>query len=234
MPSIFIEDRVKFIDGKQGHWEAVYETKAADAVSWYQPSAVRSLALVKDVAPERDARIIDVGGGASVLVDELLATGYGNITVLDIAQTALDQDKKRLGAAGNAVNWVAGDVCDVRLDSNTYDIWHDRAVFHFLTSANDRAAYVRQLRSALEPGGHVIVAAFAEDGPDQCSGLPVVRYSCEAIHRALGNDFEVIMTERELHQTPSGSEQSFVYCVFHHHPASGITNDPVFAIDLNS
>ncbi|MDQ6738334.1 MAG: class I SAM-dependent methyltransferase [Gemmatimonadota bacterium] len=207
---------------KREHWEAVYETKATDAVSWYQPSAARSLALVQRVAPEHDARIIDVGGGASVLVDELLAAGYGNITVLDIAQTALDEDRKRLGVLENAISWVAGDVCDVRLDTNTYDIWHDRAVFHFLTDAADRAAYVRQLRRALKPGGHVVIAAFAEDGPEKCSGLPVVRYSCEAIHRGLGNDFDVVITERELHRTPWGSEQSFVYCVFRRRPPSVI------------
>ena len=202
------------------HWEAVYETKAPDAVSWYQPSAIMSLALIQSFAPGHDTRIIDVGGGASVLVDELLAAGYREIAVLDIAQTALDGASMRLGAAGRAVTWIAGDVCEARLDTSAYDVWHDRAVFHFLTEADDRAAYMRQLRRALKPAGHVIIAAFAEDGPERCSGLPVVRYSCDAIHRELGDDFGMVATDRELHRTPGGSDQSFVYCVFRRLPAS--------------
>ena len=196
------------------HWEAVYETRATDAVSWYQPSATMSLALVQRVAPGHDARIIDVGGGASVLAGELLAAGYSDLTVLDIAQPALDAMRMRLGATSSAINFIVGDVRDAPLNIGAYDVWHDRAVFHFLVEAADRADYVRQLERALSPGGHVIIAAFAEDGPEKCSGLPVVRYSCNSIHKELGNGFEVVATHRELHQTPWGTGQSFVYCVF--------------------
>ena len=206
------------------HWETVYETKATDAVSWYQPSAARSLGLVQRVAPAHDARIIDVGGGASVLAGELLATGYSDLTVLDIAQPALDAMRTRLGATSSAINFIVGDVCEAPFNIGAYDVWHDRAVFHFLADATDRADYVRQLKRALTPGGHVIIAAFAEDGPERCSGLPVVRYSCDAVLRELGGDFNMVGTERELHRTPGGSEQSFVYCVFRWLPVTVVAD----------
>ena len=199
---------------EKAHWEAVYETKAVDSVSWYQPHASMSLALVRRIAPSLDSAIIDVGGGASVLVDELIAAGYRDLTVLDIAGHALSATKARLGAAAATVDWIEGDVRSAPLPEARYAVWHDRAVFHFLTDASDRAGYVRQVRHALRPGGHVLVATFAEDGPTRCSGLAVVRYSPEALHSEFGNAFELVATERELHTTPSGAQQAFVYCVF--------------------
>ena len=196
------------------HWETVYETKAVDSVSWFQTHASMSLALIRRIAPSFDSAIIDVGGGASVLVDELLAAGYRDLTVLDIADAALSPTKARLGPAAASVEWIEGDVRSARLPEARYAAWHDRAVFHFLTDASDREAYLRQVRHAVRPGGHVIVATFAEDGPTRCSGLPVVRYSSEALHAEFGKAFELVATERELHTTPSGVRQSFVYCVF--------------------
>lgn len=195
------------------HWETVYETKPADMVSWFQPSADRSRALIQRVAPDLDAPIIDVGGGASVLVDDLLHLGYRNITVLDLAASALGIARARLGAAASNVRWIEGDVRTVALPASTYAVWHDRAVFHFLTEAADRAAYVAQVRRAVRPGGFVIVATFAEDGPTKCSGLPVARYSADSLHDEFGAAFELMTTEREQHETPAGTQQAFIYCL---------------------
>lgn len=195
------------------HWETVYERTPADAVSWFQPSAERSRALIQRVAPDRDAPIIDVGGGASVLVDELLRLGYRNLTVLDLAGSALDIARARLGTAASSVNWVEGDVRTVRLPESEYAVWHDRAVFHFLTAAADREKYVAQVRHSVRPGGFVIVATFAEDGPAKCSGLPVARYSAESLHHEFGGSFDLVAAEEERHQTPTGTQQSFIYCL---------------------
>lgn len=153
------------------HWEKVYSTKATDAVSWFQPHADFSVGLIKATGVDRDAAIIDVGGGASTLVDDLLANGYTDLTVLDLSAAALAAARNRLGARASAVRWIEADTTKANLPPNRYDIWHDRAVFHFLTSAEDRAAYVQAVFDSVKPGGHVIVATFAEDGPNQCSGL---------------------------------------------------------------
>lgn len=195
------------------HWETVYDTKAADSVSWFQPNAIRSLALIQRVAPTLDVPIIDVGGGASVLVDDLLRVGYRDLTVLDIAGSALAAAKARLGVAAGGVNWIEGDVRTMALQEARYGVWHDRAVFHFLTDAADRAAYVSQVQHAMRPGGYVLVATFAEDGPTKCSGLPVARYSSETLHREFGSAFDLMATEREIHTTPMGTQQAFVYCL---------------------
>lgn len=205
--------QIEIVDDKS-HWETVYATKRADAVSWFQPSARRSLELIQRIAPDRAAPIIDVGGGASVLVDELLRRGYRDLTVLDIAGNALDAARERLGDAGASVRWMTVDVRTAMLPTKHYAVWHDRAVFHFLADAADRAAYVAQLERAVRPGGFAIIATFAEDGPTTCSGLPVVRYSAESLHRVLGVAFELVASERESHVTPSGALQTFVYCVF--------------------
>lgn len=199
-------------DGKS-HWEAVYGTKATDAVSWFQPTAERSLALIRRVAPNLDAPIIDVGGGASVLVDDLLRIGYRDITVLDLAKNALSAAQARLGDAGSAVRWIEADIRTATLPASHYAVWHDRAVFHFLTDAADRATYVAQVEHAVRPGGFVLVATFAEEGPTKCSGLPVARYSPEALHDQFGHDFELLSSERETHHTPAGTEQEFIYCL---------------------
>ena len=195
------------------HWEHVYETKPADSVSWFQPRAERSLAMIMDVMPDRRAPIIDVGGGASVLVDDLLRVGYRDVTVLDLAGSALAVARTRLGAAAADVHWLEGDVRTAPLPAAHFAVWHDRAVFHFLTDAADRAAYVAQVQRAVRPGGFVLVATFAEEGPTKCSGLPVARYSPDALHHEFGDAFEMISSQRETHSTPMGTQQEFIYCL---------------------
>lgn len=194
------------------HWENVYQTKHSDAVSWFQEHAMRSLEIIHSIGAPVDANIIDVGGGASTLVDDLLSDGFKHVSVLDLSASALEVARGRLGAKGNDVTWIAGDICNVDLAAQTYDIWHDRAVFHFLTDPSDRASYVRQVMKAVKPGGHVIVATFAPDGPEQCSGLPVSRYAPEQLHGEFGPSFELIEHTSEEHKTPWGSVQHFVYC----------------------
>jgi ubiquinone/menaquinone biosynthesis C-methylase UbiE len=194
------------------HWEKVYTTKATDAVSWFQPHADRSLDLIHSASAGRGAAIIDVGGGASTLVDDLVAEGYTDLTVLDLSSAALQVARKRIGAQESKVRWIDADITKVDLPSNRYDIWHDRAVFHFLTDPADRAAYVRTVFQSVKPGGHVIVAAFAEDGPLQCSGLPVMRYRAGELHGQFGEAFVLLEHSKEEHHTPSGAVQPFVYC----------------------
>ncbi|MFH0933848.1 MAG: class I SAM-dependent methyltransferase [Pseudomonadota bacterium] len=194
------------------HWENVYSTKAADAVSWFQPHADLSLDIIRSTQLGKEAAIIDVGGGASTLVDDLVANGYTDLTVLDLSGAALNAARKRLGAEENKVRWIEADITQVDLPANRYDIWHDRAVFHFLTDAADRAAYVRTVLRSVKPGGHVIVATFAEDGPLQCSGLPVVRYRPDELHGQFGDAFQLLDHRKEEHRTPAGKVQSFVYC----------------------
>ncbi|MBA3592209.1 MAG: class I SAM-dependent methyltransferase [Pseudomonadota bacterium] len=197
----------------KSHWEEVYRTKSSDAVSWYQPHATLSLELIRTVATDNSARIVDVGGGASSLVDDLLAQGMTDLGVLDISGAALAVARRRLGPElASRVRWLEGDITTLALEKASIDIWHDRAVFHFLTDAADRAAYVAQVRHAVRPGGHVIVAAFAPDGPLECSGLPVVRYAPDALHAQFGGAFELLEHMQEDHHTPSGLVQHFVYC----------------------
>ena len=196
---------------RRQHWEAVYQTKSADAVGWFQPRAASSLRLIAERAGP-DAQIIDVGGGASVLVDNLLDAGYRHVTVLDLAESALALSRTRLGPLAATVEWIAADVTEAVLPAGRYDVWHDRAVFHFLTDAAERARYVEQVRRSVKRGGHVIVAAFGPDGPLQCSGLDVVRYAPETLHAEFGADFRLLGHLTEIHKTPSGGEQPFVYC----------------------
>lgn len=194
------------------HWEKVYATKSADKVSWFQEHATRSLEIIRSIHPAPEARIIDVGGGASTLVDDLIADSFENISVLDLSTSALEVARTRLGAKGDAVEWISGDIRHVELPHQAYDIWHDRAVFHFLTDTADRRAYVQQVMRAVKPGGHVIVATFAPDGPEQCSGLPVARYSHDQLHGEFGPAFELLEHASEEHKTPWGTLQHFVYC----------------------
>lgn len=196
---------------RRAHWENVYRDKAVDQVSWFQPQAASSLRLIEDCAGP-DAALIDVGGGASVLVDDLLDAGYRDVTVLDLADAALASARARLGARAQAVEWIAGDITQVELPANRYDVWHDRAVFHFLTDAADRARYVAQVLKSVKPGGHVIVATFGPGGPLQCSGLDVVRYAPGALHAEFGDAFRLERHETEIHHTPAGKDQEFVYC----------------------
>jgi SAM-dependent methyltransferase len=196
---------------RKDHWETVYSTKASQSVSWFQPQADVSLRLIRE-ATDNTAAIIDVGGGASTLVDGLLDAGYRDLTVLDLSGAALAAARARVGDRGAGVRWLEADILHAELSAHAYDVWHDRAVFHFLTDPADRARYVEQVLHAVKPGGHVIVASFAEDGPQQCSGLPVMRYAPEALHAEFGAPFALLHHEREAHQTPGGSVQSFVYC----------------------
>lgn len=203
---------------RQAHWENVYRTKAPDSVSWFQPEARLSRTLIGRLAPDRDARIIDIGAGASVLVDHLLEDGYRDITVVDLSAAALDIARARLGARAASVEWVQADLLTATLPEGRYDVWHDRAVFHFLTAPEDRARYVAQVRRAVRPGGLVLVATFAEDGPARCSGLEVARYSPDALHGEFGEAFERLESHRELHQTPAGATQAFTYCACRYRP----------------
>src|SRR6266849_2650714 len=158
----------------QTHWENIYGTKAADAVSWYRPHLETSLELIARAASVHSASIIDIGGGESTLVDDLLARGYRNISVLDISHTAVDANKRRLGSASKHIRWLVADITKANLETCAYDVWHDRAVFHFLTAPEERVAYVRQVANAVNPGGHVIVSTFGAEGPTKCSGLFIV------------------------------------------------------------
>ena len=196
------------------HWEGVYKSKASSAVSWYRPHLDRSLQLIEKAAPERGASIIDVGGGESTLVDDLLGLGYRNLTVLDISQTALDVTRARLGEAGKEVRWICADITQANLPPASFDVWHDRATFHFLTAPGERVAYVRLVTSAVKTGGHVIISTFGPEGPKRCSGLDAMRYDSESLQAEFGKRFQLIESCTELHQTPWGTNQQFLYCDF--------------------
>jgi len=194
------------------HWDKVYNTKAPDAVSWYRPHLETSLALIKRAAGGCSASIIDVGGGPSTLADDLLARGYDNVTVLDISQTALALARNRLGPAAKRVHWLLADVAHAALPPHAYDVWHDRAVFHFLTTQQDRMGYVRNVMRAVKRGGHVIVSTFGPEGPSKCSGLDVVRYDEHSLHDRFGKHFRLVDSTQEMHRTPFGNTQQFLYC----------------------
>jgi SAM-dependent methyltransferase len=194
------------------HWDKVYTTKAPDAVSWYRAHLETSLALIERAVDSCSASIIDVGGGESTLVDDLLLRGYNNITVLDVSQSAIGLTKRRLGAAAEQVRWLVADITKIELEPGAYDLWHDRAVFHFLTDREQRTAYVRQVARSVEPGGHIIVSTFGPEGPTKCSGLEVTRYDAESLHREFGARFRLIESSKEVHHTPFGTTQQFLYC----------------------
>ena len=197
----------------ESHWNDVYRTKAPDAVSWYSPHLETSLQLIKRVAPKWPS-IIDVGGGESTLVDDLLAEGYRYLTVLDISAEAIKVAKKRFGPAlSTYITWRVDDITTADLPRNYYDVWHDRAVFHFLTREEDRRAYVERVAWSMKPGGHVIVATFGPDGPTKCSGLDVVRYDADALHAQFGKQFRMLTSHTEAHNTPWGATQQFLYCL---------------------
>lgn len=198
----------------QSHWEQVYAVNAADAVSWYRPHLDTSLGLIQRVASDSASAIIDVGGGASTLVDDLLRRGYRNITVLDISRKAIEIAQERLGSIGASVHWLVGNVADVQLPPGAFDLWHDRALFHFLTSAPQRAAYIEQLSRALKPAGHAVIATFGPQGPHKCSGLDVLRYDFDSLQRELGPRFHLKQGLIEEHKTPAGVVQQFLYCTF--------------------
>lgn len=203
---------------RRSHWEDVYRTKGAEQVSWFQADARLSRTWIERAAPDRDSRIIDVGAGASLLVDSLLHAGYRHLTAVDLSSTALAIAQQRLGATAEGVTWIAGDVLALDVARGAFDVWHDRAVFHFLTEASLRAQYVAQVRRTVAPGGHVLLATFADDGPARCSGLEVARYSPASLHGEFGPDFRLIVSERDLHTTPAGVQQAFTYCLCRHEP----------------
>jgi SAM-dependent methyltransferase len=196
----------------EAHRNRVYGTKAPDALSWYRPHLEMSLALIERASGGSSASVIDVGAGESTLVDDLVARGYRDITVLDISKIALAATKKRLGRAAEHVHWMQGDVTQISLPRHSIHVWHDRAVFHFLTAPEHRAAYVKSVLPAVRPGGYVIVGAFGPDGPKKCSGLDVMRYDAQTLHSEFGAGFYLAEKSDELHHTPWGTAQQFVYC----------------------
>lgn len=199
---------------RKEHWESVYRTKQPTEVSWYQDRADLSARIIGEVVPDHSSPIIDVGGGASVLASQLDAAGYTKLTVLDLSRAALAAAKATLGPRASKVHWIEVDILEAKLPLGGYRFWHDRAVFHFLTTVETRSAYVRQVHHALVPGGYVLMATFAEGGPRRCSGLDVVRYSPTALQAALGPGLVFVAAHRNEHRTPSGAAQAFLYCLF--------------------
>jgi 2-polyprenyl-3-methyl-5-hydroxy-6-metoxy-1,4-benzoquinol methylase len=197
---------------KKEHWETVYSTKAPDSVSWFQEHAETSLNFIKKLNLEKNASIIDVGGGASTLVDDLLINGYSRVSVLDLSGAALATAKHRIGPNSASVEWFEADATEVEFPKHQFEVWHDRAVFHFLTKPEERSAYIKNVMHSVKPHGHIIISTFAEDGPTQCSGLPVMRYSAESLHAEFGDNFLLKEHLKEIHNTPFGTTQNFVFC----------------------
>lgn len=197
---------------KQAHWENVYQTKVRDEVSWFCEHLDTSLKLITGTGVSMDAAIIDVGGGNSNLVDDLLKRGFTDVSVLDISSKAIADSKERLGGKAQAVDWFVADITDIELPTKHFDVWHDRAVFHFLTGTDDRRKYVDLIKHSLKPGGHLIIASFSLDGPQKCSGLEVIRYSPESMLDEFGSGFTLVKSLSETHNTPFGTTQEFVYC----------------------
>jgi SAM-dependent methyltransferase len=196
----------------KSHWENVYSSKAPDGVSWYAPHLEQSLAYIKQTGLPSSASIVDVGGGEATLVDDLLDAGYEDVSVLDLSSKAIEVTKARLGRRAGRVQWMVEDVLRASLPAQRYDVWHDRAVFHFLTDPSQREAYVAQVARALRPGGFAIVGTFGPDGPTACSGLPVARYEAHALHGEFGGRFALVESSQHIHMTPWGAPQQFVYC----------------------
>jgi hypothetical protein len=207
-------------DRRKEHWDRVYREKEPTQTSWYQSDPALSLALIERAALDLNARIIDVGGGASVLVDRLLQRGFQQPSVLDISAQGLEKARARL-PVNAAVDWIVSSITEFR-PTVRYALWHDRALFHFLTDPLDRTRYLAVLREGLAPQGQLIVAAFAPDGPSRCSGLEVVRYDAEKLGRELGAEFQLLEEITETHITPSGLEQRFGYFRYIYQPAKGL------------
>jgi 2-polyprenyl-3-methyl-5-hydroxy-6-metoxy-1,4-benzoquinol methylase len=200
-------------DARRAHWDKVYGSKALSQVSWYEPKPDQSLTRIRDTGVRPRDPIIDVGGGASLLIDELLRAGFRDVTVLDVSAEVLSTLRDRLGERGASVTLLQEDVTAFR-PTRRYALWHDRAVFHFLIDRQDRERYLAALRQALLPNGHVIMATFGPAGPDRCSGLPVMRYDASALAVELGAEFQLIDSSLVVHHTPWGAQQQFLYCRF--------------------
>jgi SAM-dependent methyltransferase len=198
--------------GATDHWDRVYGSKRETEMSWYQSTPGLSLALVREFASGTGASVIDIGGGASSLTRELLRAGYRDLTVLDISAAALDRAKANIGADAARIGWIAADIA-VWKPARQWQVWHDRAVFHFLTAPAAQDAYIAALKAALPAGAIAIISGFAPDGPEKCSGLPVVRYDAAALSARIGGDFELLKEMREAHETPGGAVQNFYYAV---------------------
>ena len=204
------------MENKQ-HWEQIYQTKPATQVSWFQAHPLLSLQYIQQTGVDKNAQIIDIGGGASMLVDHLLDDGFQHVTVLDISASALQVAQQRLGARADMVTWLEADITQAVLPNFEYDVWHDRAVFHFIAKPEDRQCYVNAVCRSVKPNGHVIIATFATDGPHQCSGLEVARYDSESLRNEFGAEFELLDSTREEHHTPFGTDQKFIYCYCRKH-----------------
>jgi SAM-dependent methyltransferase len=196
------------------HWRTVFESKASAAVSWYQPHLELSLGMISRIGVIQECKLLDVGGGDSTLIDDLIQRGCSGVTVLDIASTAIERAKQRLGEASLGVIWKVGDILLTPLPDHYFDVWHDRAVFHFFVEEQSRREYVSRASDAIKPGGHLIIATFASDGPDRCSGLPTMRYSQSGLAQEFKREFTLIESQTESHLTPQGREQRFIYCRF--------------------
>jgi ubiquinone/menaquinone biosynthesis C-methylase UbiE len=198
----------------QAHWEHIYGTKAPTEVSWFSPRLETSLALVEHLGLDRSASIIDVGGGESTLVNDLIGRGYRDVTVMDISRCAIERAKKIFDSGSQQVTWLVADITKADLPAQSYELWHDRAVFHFLTEPEQRVSYIERVLHAVKSGGHVIVSTFGPEGPTKCSGLDVVRYDATSLHTEFGRRFRLLDSSQELHETPFGTAQQFVYCHF--------------------
>lgn len=198
----------------KAYWESVYRRNSANEVSWYRLHLEESVKLIQQAAPDCSAAIIDVGGGESTLVDDLLTLGYQNVSVLDISSGAIQATQQRLGKAASTVEWLVGDITKATLPNQRYAVWHDRAVFHFLVNPAQQAAYIQQILNSLTKDGHLVMAVFGPDSPKQCSGLEVVRHDIELLCKHVGPKFELINHSLEEHHTPRGKTQQFLYAHF--------------------
>ena len=196
----------------KNHWETVYQTKSDSQVSWFSEHLDNSLRMILQTGVGRESAVIDVGGDTSTVADDLLENGFADVSVLDISAKALEKSKDRLRKKAALIEWIEADITEAALPENYYDVWHDRAVFHFLTEREDRRKYVELVMRSLKVGGHIIVASFGLNGPAKCSGLDVVRYSPDAMRDEFGGDFKLVKSLSETHRTPFGTTQEFVYC----------------------
>lgn len=198
----------------KSHWENIHTKRAPTQLGWYEPHLRTSLQLILRSGVSPEGHIIDVGGGASTLVDDLQDNGFKHITVLDISSTALNISRARLRESADKVEWIEANIMEATLPQDYYDLWHDRAVFHFLTLAGDRRKYIEQARHALKLGGYLIIGVFGPKAPSKCSGLDVIRYSPDSLQTELGDSFTLLEDREEVHRTPSGTPQQYIYCLF--------------------